>query len=136
MNEGRAVFSQFCAHLPSSSFRRCVARYHADRYVKRFSCWEQFLCMAFAQITHREGLRDIEAALRSLPPKRLYHLGIRRQISRATLADANENRDWRTYADFAQVLIGIARRLYSDNELLVQLKQTVYALDSTTIDLS
>jgi hypothetical protein len=136
MNKGRTVFSQICAHLPSSSFRRCVARYHADRYVKQFSCWEQFLCMAFAQITHREGLRDIEAALRSLPSQRLYHLGLGRQVSRATLADANEKRDWRCYADFAQVLIGIARRLYSEDELLVQLQQTVYALDSTTIDLS
>jgi len=92
--------------------------------------------MAFAQCTHRESLRDIEGALRSVPPERLYHLGIRGRVSRATLADANENRDWRTFADFAQVLIGMARRLYGDDELAVQLQQTVYALDSTTIDLS
>ena len=93
MNEGRTVFSQFCAHLPSSSFHRCVARYDAERYVKRFSCWDQFLCMAFAQCTHRESLRDIESALRSLPPERLYHMGIRGQVSRTTLADANGSRD-------------------------------------------
>jgi Domain of unknown function (DUF4372)/Transposase DDE domain len=135
MNEGRTVFSQFCAHLPSSSFHRCVARYQAERYVKSFSCWDQFLCMAFAQCTQRESLRDIEGALRSLPPERLYHLGIRGKVSRATLADANEGRDWRTYADFAQVLIGMARRLYRDEELAVKLEQTIYALDSTTIDL-
>src|SRR5450759_5638418 len=102
MNEGLTVFSQLCAHLPTSSFHRCVTRYHAERYAKTFSCWDQFLCMAFAQCTHRESLRDIEGALRSL----LYHLGIRGKVSRATLADANEARDWRTYADFAQVLIG------------------------------
>jgi hypothetical protein len=129
------VFSQFCAHLPSSSFRRCVARYRADRYVKKFSCWDQFLCMAFAQCTHRESLRDIEGALRSLPHERLYHLGIHGKVSRATLADANELRDWRAYADFAQVLITMARRLYSNQALVAQLDQTVYALDSTTIDL-
>ena len=135
MNEGRTVFSQLCAHLPSSSFRRCVTRYQTELYVKSFSCWDQFLCMAFAQITHRESLRDIEGALRSLSPQRLYHLGIRGKVSRTTLADANEARDWRTYADFAQVLIGMARRLYGDDELSVQLQQTIYALDSTTIDL-
>ena len=112
-----------------------MTRYGAERYVKKFSCWDQFLCLAFAQCTHRESLRDIEAALRSLPQQRLYHLGIRSEIARTTLADANETRDWRTYADFAQVLIGIARRLYGDDELTVQLQQTVYALDSTTIDL-
>src|ERR1017187_180992 len=92
MNEGRTVFSQFCAHLPSSSFHRCAARYQAGRYVKSFSCWDQFLCMAFAQCTQRESLRDIEGALRSLPPERLYHLGIRSRVSRVTLADANEAR--------------------------------------------
>ncbi|HET9180658.1 MAG TPA: IS4 family transposase [Candidatus Angelobacter sp.] len=135
MDQGRTVFAQFCAHLPSSSFRRCVLRYRAERYVKKFSCWDQFLCMAFAQCTQRESLRDIEAALRSLPPGRLYHLGIRGKVARATLADANESRDWRTYADFAQVLIGMARRLYREDALAVQLEQTVYALDSTTIDL-
>jgi len=135
MNEGRTVFSQFCAHLPSSSFHRCVARYQAERYIKSFSCWDQFLCMAFAQCTQRRSLRDIEGALRSLPPERLYHLGIRGKVSRATLADANEARDWRTYGDFAQVLIGMARRLYGKDALVVDLQQTVYALDSTTIDL-
>ena len=135
MNQGQTVFAQLCAHLPSSSFRRCVARYQAERYVKKFSCWDQFLCMAFAQCTQRESLRDIEGALRSLPPGRLYHLGIRSQVARTTLADANEWRDWRVYADFAQVLIGMARRLYRQDTLAAQLEQTVYALDSTTIDL-
>lgn len=135
MNEGRTVFSQFCAHLPTSAFRRCVARYDAERYVKSFSCWDQFLCMVFAQCTQRESLRDIEGALRSLPSQRLYHLGIRGQVSRSTLADANEGRDWRTYGDFAQVLIATARRLYRDEALAVKLRETVYALDSTTIDL-
>ncbi len=135
MNDGRTVFSQFCAHLPSSSFRRCVARYDAERYVKSFSCWDQFLCMVFAQCTQRESLRDIESALRSLPATRLYHLGIRSQVSRSTLADANEHRDWRMYGDFAQVLIAMARRLYHDEALTVKLQETVYALDSTTIDL-
>jgi hypothetical protein len=134
MNEGRTVFSQLCGHLPGSSFRRCVARYGADRYAKSFSCWDQFLCMAFAQVTHRESLRDIEATLRALPG-RTYHLGLRGRVSRSTLADANEHRDWRTYADFAQVLIGIARRLYGEDVLASELEETVYALDSTTIDL-
>lgn len=135
MNDGQTVFSQFCAHLPSSSFRRCVARYDGQRYVKSFSCWDQFLCMVFAQCTQRESLRDIESALRSLPSSRLYHLGIRSQVSRSTLADANEHRDWRMYGDFAQVLIAMARRLYHDEALTVKLQETVYALDSTTIDL-
>jgi hypothetical protein len=135
MNDGRTVFSQFCGHLPSSSFRRCVARYDAERYVKSFSCWDQFLCMVFAQCTQRESLRDIESALRSLPASRLCHLGIRSQVSRSTLADANEHRDWRMYGDFAQVLIAMARRLYHDEALTVKLQETVYALDSTTIDL-
>jgi len=134
MNEGRTVFAQVCAHAPTSSFRRCVTRYEAERYVKIFSCWNQFLCMVFAQFTHRESLRDIEACLRSLSG-RLYPLGIRGKVSRSTLADANERRDWRTYADFAQVLIGIARRLYRDDALAVDLAETVYAFDSTTIDL-
>jgi hypothetical protein len=134
MNQGRTVFSQICAHLPSSSFRRCVARYRADRYVKSFSCWDQFLCMIFAQLTQRESLRDIEACLRSLSG-RLYHIGIHSKVSRSTLADANESRDWRTYADFAQVLIGMARRLYRQEALAADLAETVYAFDSTTIDL-
>lgn len=105
MNQSRAVFSHLCAHLPASSFRRWVARYQADRYVKSFSCWDQCLCLIFAQLTQRESLRDIGACLRSLPG-RLYHLGIHGSVARSTLADANEVRDWRTYADFAQVLIG------------------------------
>lgn len=134
MNQGRAVFSQLCAHLPASSFRRCVKRYHADRSVKSFTCWDQFLCMLFAQLTQRRSLRDIEICLRS-SPSRLYHLGISGRVSRSTLADANERRDWRTYADFAQVLIGMARQLYRDERLDVDLNETVYAFDSTTIDL-
>jgi hypothetical protein len=134
MNHGRTVFAQMCEHLPSSSFRRCVERYQADRYVKSFSCWDQFLCMAFAQLTQRESLRDTETCLRSLPG-RLYHLGIRGNIARSTLADANEHRDWRTYADFAQVLIAMARRLYQHDALAAELDETVYAFDSTTIDL-
>ncbi len=134
MNQGRTVFSQLCAHLPASSFRRCVARYQSDRYVKSFSCWDQFLCMVFAQLTQRESLRDIEACLRSLPG-RLYHIGIQGKVARSTLADANEKRDWRTYAEFAQVLIGIARRLYQHEPLAAELDETVYAFDSTTIDL-
>jgi uncharacterized protein DUF4372/DDE family transposase len=134
MNQGRTVFAQMCAHLPVSSFRRCVERYQADRYVKSFSCWDQFLCMAFAQLTQRDSLRDTEACLRSLPG-RLYHLGIRGNVARSTLADANEGRDWRTYADFAQVLITIARRLYQHDPLAAELAETVYAFDSTTIDL-
>jgi hypothetical protein len=134
MNEGCTVFAQVCAHAPTSSFRRCVTRYGAERYVKSFSCWDQFLCMVFAQFTHRESLRDIEACLRSLSG-RLYQLGVRGKVSRSTLADANECRDWRTYADFAQVLIGIARRLYRDEAWAIDLAETVYAFDSTTIDL-
>jgi hypothetical protein len=134
MNQGRTVFSQLCQHLPGSSFRRCVEHYQAERYVKSFSCWDQFLCMAFAQFTHRESLRDIEACLRSVPG-RLYPLGIRGRVSRSTLADANEQRDWRTYADFAQVLIQMARRLYRHQALAAELEETIYALDSTTIDL-
>lgn len=134
MNQGRTVFAQLCTHLPTSTFRRCVQRYGAERYVKSFPCWNQFLCMLFAQLTHREGLRDIEACLRSLPGH-LYHLGIRGNVAKSTLADANENRDWRVYADYAQSLIGIARRLYADESLDVDLAETVYAFDSTTIDL-
>lgn len=134
MHQGRTVFSQLCEHLPTSSFRHCVGRYQADRYVKSFSCWDQFLCMAFAQLTRRESLRDLEACLRSMPG-RLYHLGIRGNVSRSTLADANEKRDWRTYADFAQALIATARRLYSDEALAAALDEVVYAFDSTTVDL-
>ncbi len=134
MNQGKLVFSQVMQHLPLTTFRRCVARYDGEHKVKSFSCLDQFLCMAFAQLTYRESLRDIEACLRAQPTK-LYHLGIRSQVSRNTLANANATRDWRIYADFAQSLIGIARRLYADEVFGVDLQNTVYALDSTTIDL-
>ena len=134
MHEGRLVFSQLMDHAPIREFRRCVARYEADYRLRRFSCWDQFLCMAFAQLTFRESLRDIEACLRAAP-SRLYHMGIRGPVARSTLADANERRDWRVYADFAQVLMGIARALYAGDSFGVELEQTVYALDSTTIDL-
>lgn len=120
--------------LPSKAFRRCVKRYRGDYKLQTFSCWDQFLCMAFAQLTYRESLRDIEACLRAQQTK-LYHLGIRGQVSRNTLAHANSIRDWRIYADFAQVLITRARVLYADDSFGVELAQTVYALDATTIDL-
>ena len=120
--------------LPHHEFQRCVARHQADRKLRRFSCWDQFLCMAFAQLTHREGLRDIEACLRSVSG-RLYHLGIRGNVSRSTLADANRQRPWQVYADVAQVLIKIARPLYSDESFGVDLDATVYAMDSSIIDL-
>ena len=134
MYTGKPVFSQIMDYLPMHEFRRCVNRYRGNYQVKRFSCWDQYLCMAFAQFTYRESLRDIEACLRSIQNK-LYHMGIRGKVSRSTLADANENRDWRIYADFAQVLIHQARSLYADDEFGVELDQTVYALDTTTIDL-
>jgi hypothetical protein len=134
MNQGRLVFAQLTQHLPLTTFRRCVARYDGEHKVKSFSCLDQYLCMAFAQLTFRESLRDIEACLRAQIAK-LYHMGIRGRISRSTLADANEVRDWRIYAEFAQRLIAIARGLYVDEPFGVDLKETVYALDSTTIDL-
>jgi len=134
MYRGSLVFSQLMALLPLQSFQRCVKRYQGHRYVKRFSCWDQFLVMAFAQLTFRESLRDIESCLRAVRSK-LYHLGIRGAVSRSTLADANETRDWRIFADFAQVLIGTARRLYHQGNFALELDETVYALDSTTIDL-
>ena len=134
MNQGRLVFAQLTQHLPLTTFRRCVARYDGEHKVKSFSCLDQYLCMAFAQLTYRESLRDIEACLRAQIAK-LYHMGIRGRISRSTLADANEVRDWRIYAEFAQRLIAIARGLYVDEPFGVDLKETVYALDSTTIDL-
>ena len=134
MNSGRTVFSQLISFLPDREFRRCVARYGGDRRLREFSCWDQYLTMAFAQLTYRESLRDIEACLRSLQGK-LYHLGFRGHVSRSTLAAANENRDWRIFADFAQVLIGIARPLYAHDPMGVDLEQSLYALDSTTIDL-
>jgi hypothetical protein len=134
MNLGRSVFSQLMDQLPSYEFQKCVARYRGDYQQKKFSCWDQFLCMAFAQLTYRESLRDIEACLRSMSAK-LYHMGFRSQVARSTLADANESRDWRIYADFAQVLIRIARPLYARDPIGVDLNQSLYALDSTTIDL-
>src|SRR5437867_1847925 len=121
-------------HLPRYEFQKCVSRYHGEYQQKSFSCWDQYLAMAFAQLTYRESLRDIEACLRSMSGK-LYHVGFRGQVSRSTLADANETHDWRIYADFAQVLIGIARPLYARDPIGVDLDQSVYALDSTTIDL-
>lgn len=134
MHLGKLVFAQVMDHLPWHRFRRCVARYEGNYKTTRFRCLDQFLCMAFAQLTYRESLRDIEACLRAQQHK-LYHMGIRAPVSRSTLADANERRDWRIYADFAQALIAIARRLYADDDLGVSLQETVYALDSTTIDL-
>ena len=134
MYSGRFVFSQLMEFFPLPAFRRCVQRYRGQHKVQRFSCLDQFLCMAFAQLTGRESLRDIETCLRALQPK-LYHVGIRANVSRTTLARANENRDWRIYADFAQVLIGHARKLYSQDDFGVQLEETAYVFDSSTIDL-
>jgi len=134
MNLSKLVFAQVTEHLPRTTFRRCVARYGGAHKVKSFSCLDQYLCMAFAQLTYRESLRDIEACLRA-QQKKLYHMGIKSRVSRSTLADANESRDWRIYADFAQSLIAIARRLYAGESFGVDLKDTVYALDASTIDL-
>jgi len=134
MNSGKTVFSQIMDFLPMYEFRKCVDRYQGNHQVKSFSCFNQYLCMAFAQLTYRESLRDIEACLRSRREK-LYHLGIRGRISRSTIAEANEKRDWRIYADFCQIMISQARSLYADEDFGVELKQTAYALDSTTIDL-
>jgi hypothetical protein len=134
MNTGKLVFSQVTDHLPLHTFRRCVDRYQGEHYVKQFRCLDQYLSMAFAQLTYRESLRDIEACLRAQKNK-LYHMGIRATISRSTLADANEKRDWRIYADFAQALIKIARPLYAEEDLGLDLDNTVYALDASTIDL-
>ena len=134
MYTGKLVFSQVMEHLPVREFQKCVSRYGGDYKSRGFSCRDQFLCMSFAQLTFRESLRDIEACLRSVPEK-LYHLGFRGHIARSTLADANETRDWRIYADLAQSLIHIARPMYASDPLGVDLEATVYALDSTTIDL-
>ncbi len=134
MNAGKSIFSQLTEFLPTQEFRQCVARYQGDYKLKSFSCWDQFLCMAFAQLTYRESLRDIEACLRSQQAK-LYHMGIRGRMSRNTLAHANSTRDWRIHADFAQVLITQARELYLGDSFGLALDQTVYALDATTIDL-
>ncbi len=134
MHAGQLIFSQVMDYLPLYEFRKCVQRYQGNRQTRSFSCMDQFLCMAFAQLTYRESLRDIETCLRAMETK-LYHTGIRGRVSRSTMADANENRDWRIYADFAQVLISMARRLYAKDDFGVMLDQTAYALDSTTIDL-
>jgi hypothetical protein len=134
MNTGPLVFAQVTKYLPLTTFRRCVARYGGTHKIKTFSCLDQYLCMAFAQLTYRESLRDIEACLRAQQSK-LYHMGINSWVSRSTLADANECRDWRIYADFAQSLIAIARHLYAEEPFGVDLKDTVYALDASTIDL-
>jgi hypothetical protein len=134
MNQGRTIFAQLVEHLPIHEFRKCVGRYQGNHKVTTFSCWDQFLCMLFAQLAYRESLRDIVACLRTLRG-RLYHMGIRGKVSRSTLADANEARDWRIYADFAQVLIAQARALYVQDDLGLDLENTVYALDSTIIDL-
>ncbi len=134
MNEGKSIFSQLIGFLPDREFRRCVARYGGDRYTKKLSCWEQYLAMAFAQLTYRESLRDIEACLGAIGPK-LYHLGIGSTVARSTLADANKNRDWRIFADFAQVLIRTAIKLYANDATGIAEVRDLYALDSTTIDL-
>jgi hypothetical protein len=127
-------FSQLMNFLPGREFSKCVHRYRGEYHIRTFSCFDQFLCMAFAQLTYRESLRDIEICLRAMQPK-LYHAGIRGKVSRSTLADANEKRDWRIYADFAHVLIGMARELYVDEDFGLQITEAAYALDSTTIDL-
>jgi hypothetical protein len=134
MHTGRFIFSELIAHLPHKEFQKCVARYDGGSQWRKFSYWDQYLAMAFAQLTYRESLRDIEACLRSVTGK-LYHLGFRGKVARTTLADANESRDCRIFADFAQVLIGIARPLYANDPIGVDLDQSLYALDSTTIDL-
>lgn len=134
MNTEPTVFSQVIDFLPIKQFRKCIDRYQGNYGIKSFSCWDQFLCMAFAQLTYRESLRDIETCMRALQNK-LYHMGIRGTISRSTLAEANEKRDWRIYADFAQLLIHEAKKLYCNEPFGVDIDETVYALDSTTIDL-
>ncbi len=134
MNQGQTVFSQVIDFLSWKKFRQCVNRYNGNNRVRSFTCYDQLLCMAFAQLTYRESLRDIECCLRAMREK-LYHMGIRGKVSRSTLADANETRDWRIYSDFAQILIHEARQLYIDDDFGLELKETVYALDSSTIDL-
>jgi len=134
MHSGRIIFPQLMNFLPEREFSKCVHRYRGEYHIRTFSCFDQFLCMAFAQLTYRESLREIEICLRAMQPK-LYHAGIRGKVSRSTLADANEKRDWRIYADFAHVLIGMARELYVDEDFGLQITEAAYALDSTTIDL-
>ena len=134
MNQGKSIFSQIMDFLPKHKFRQCVNRYSGNYRVRSFTCFDQFMCMAFAQLTYRESLRDIECCLRAMREK-LYHMGIRGKISRSTIADANENRDWRIYCDFAQILIHQARQLHANDDFGRQLDETVYALDATIIDL-
>jgi hypothetical protein len=134
VNVGQTVFAQLVDHLPRYEFQKCVARYRGDAHYRGFSCWDQYLAMGFAQLTYRESLRDIEACLHSVRGK-LYHMGFRGRVARTNLADANEAHDWRIFADFAQVLIGIAQPLYAHDPIGVDLAQSLYALDSTTIDL-
>lgn len=134
MNRGQTVFLQLMEFLPKYEFRRFVRQYRGHYKVKSFSCMDQFLCMAFAQLTYRESLRDIETCLCSMQ-KKLYHMGIRSKVSRNTLANANEQRDWRIYADLAQLLIQQARELYADDPAFSELEHSIYAFDSTTIDL-
>lgn len=134
MNQGQTIFSQIMSYIPKYSFDSCVKKYRGNYKVQSFTCWEQFLAMTFAQLTYRESLRDIETCLRAMQNK-LYHIGIRSKISRSTLAAANQNRDWRIYADFAYILIDQAKEFYRDDKFFKELDETVYALDSTTIDL-
>src|SRR3989339_1587680 len=134
MNSGKTIFAQLMDFVPAYEFRKCVDRYNGNHKVISFSCWDQFLCLAFAQLTFRESLRDIQVCLRATQSK-LYHLGIRGKVSRNTLAHANQTRDWQIYADFAQILITKARKLYATDSFGIELAQAVYALDSTTIDL-
>ncbi len=134
MNRGQTVFAQLMSYLSHNDFRRCVERYRGNYRVRHFSCWDQFMAMAFAQLTQRESLRDIEVCLQAHHTK-LYHCGLSGVVKRSTLAEANEERDWRIYADFAHLLIQVARPLYADTDLGLDLEATVYALDSTTIDL-
>jgi hypothetical protein len=134
VNQGQTIFSQVIDFLPKKKFRQCVNRYRGNHRIRSFTCYNQFLCMAFAQLAYRESLRDIECCLRAMREK-LYHMGIRGKVSRSTLADANEVRDWRIYSDFTQVLIHEARGLYVEDDFGLELKETVYALDSSTIDL-
>ena len=134
MNQGQTIFAQIMQFLSHDEFDRCVQRFDGNRYTKRFSCWDQFLAMAFAQLTYRESLRDIEVCLATQRSK-LYHCGLSGPVRRSSLADANERRDWRIYADFARTLIDIARPLYADTDLGLDLDATAYALDATTIDL-
>ena len=134
MNIGKTVFAQLMEQLPRYEFQKCVARYKGDARLRGFSCLDQYLAMGFAQLTYRESLRDIEACLGSIGGK-LYHMGFRGKVARSNLANANEAHDWRIFADFAQVLIGMARPLYVHDPIGVDLDHSLYALDSTTIDL-